>query len=64
MEEVKKISLDDFLLKETIGTGFLIQKKNNYNIKIYYPIYNLIIIQVLLVVWEYQSIKRQIRFMQ
>jgi len=50
MEEVKKISLDDFLLKETIGTGFLIQKKNNYNIKIYYPIYNLIIIQVLLVV--------------
>ena len=26
MEEVKKISLDDFLLKETIGTGKLIIK--------------------------------------
>ena len=26
MEEVKKISLDDFLLKETIGTGKYIKK--------------------------------------
>lgn len=26
MESVKKISLDDFVLKETIGTGILIKK--------------------------------------
>lgn len=31
MEEVKKISLDDFLLKETIGTGILFHLKININ---------------------------------